>query len=45
MMGAGEPAEQAAPLRGIKVIEFTHMVMGTHCWCHPGGSWRGCHQS
>jgi crotonobetainyl-CoA:carnitine CoA-transferase CaiB-like acyl-CoA transferase len=28
MMGAGEPAEQAAPLRGIKVIEFTHMVMG-----------------
>ena len=28
MMGAGEPADQAAPLRGIKVIEFTHMVMG-----------------
>jgi crotonobetainyl-CoA:carnitine CoA-transferase CaiB-like acyl-CoA transferase len=27
-MGAGEPVDQAAPLRGIKVIEFTHMVMG-----------------
>lgn len=28
MTGAGESAAQAAPLRGIKVIEFTHMVMG-----------------
>ena len=28
MTGAGEPVEHAAPLRGIKVVEFTHMVMG-----------------
>lgn len=28
MTGAGEPAEHAAPLSGIKVVEFTHMVMG-----------------
>ena len=28
MTGAELPAAQAAPLRGIKVIEFTHMVMG-----------------
>lgn len=28
MTGAREPAEHAVPLRGVKVIEFTHMVMG-----------------
>ena len=28
MKEAGKPVAQEAPLRGIKVIEFTHMVMG-----------------
>ena len=28
MTEAGQPVAQEAPLRGIKVIEFTHMVMG-----------------
>ena len=28
MTEAGKPVAQGAPLRGIKVIEFTHMVMG-----------------
>ena len=28
MAGSRGAEEQAAPLRGIKVVEFTHMVMG-----------------
>ena len=28
MTGSRGAEEQAAPLQGIKVVEFTHMVMG-----------------
>jgi crotonobetainyl-CoA:carnitine CoA-transferase CaiB-like acyl-CoA transferase len=28
---AGQPAEQQLPLAGVRVVEFTHMVMGPTC--------------